>query len=92
MFNSTISGSQDFSCYFLVYNGMNSIDPLGRPTVTAGSDHCFQICCPSVRPNFSKSSKTKQIFQVKPMFTIGKIVGAAKWIIDDTCLVMSAMA
>ena len=25
-------------------------DPLGRPTVTAGSDHCFRTCCPSVRP------------------------------------------
>ena len=33
------------------------IDPRGRPTVTAGSDHCFHTCCPSVcpyvRPHFS---------------------------------------
>ena len=40
-------------------------DPLGRPTITAGSDRCFHTCCPSVRtnvrPHFSKSSKTKQI-------------------------------
>ena len=31
------------------------IDPLGRPTVTAGSFHCFHTCC------FYKNSKTKQI-------------------------------
>ena len=35
-------------------------DPLGRPTVTAGRDNCFSTCCPSVRPHFSKSRKTKQ--------------------------------
>ena len=29
-------------------------DPLGRPTITAYSDHYFHICRPSVRPNFSK--------------------------------------
>ena len=34
------------------------IDPLGRPTVTAGRDHCFCTCPPSV--HFSKSSKIKQ--------------------------------
>ena len=37
------------------------VDPLGRPTVTAGSDHCFHTCCPYVRPHFSISIKTKQI-------------------------------
>ena len=26
-------------------------DPLGRPAVTAGSDHCFRTCCPSVHPS-----------------------------------------
>ena len=43
----------------------HKIDPLGRPTVTAGGDRCFSTCCPSVRlyvrPHFLKSSKTKQI-------------------------------
>ena len=49
--------------------------------------HCFHTCSPTcVRPHFSKSSKTKQI-QVKTMFTTGKTVGLAEWIIDDTCLV-----
>ena len=37
------------------------LDPHGRPTVTAGSDHCFRTCCPYVRSHFSKSRKTKQI-------------------------------
>ena len=34
-------------------------DPLGRPTVRVGSDHCFRTCCLYV--HFSKSSKTRQI-------------------------------
>ena len=38
------------------------LDPLGRPTVTAGRDNCFRTCCPSVRPGspLFKSRKTKQ--------------------------------
>ena len=62
-------------------------DPLGRPTVTAGSDHCFCTCRPfvrpSVRPHFSKQNK----FKAKTMFTTGETVGLAKWIINDICLV-----
>ena len=57
-------------------------DPLGRPTVTAGCDHCFRTCCPSV-PHFSKQNE----FQAKTMFTTGETVGLAEWIIDDTCLI-----
>ena len=39
----------------------NFIDPLGRPTVPAGSDHYFRTGFrPSVRPHFSKYRKTKQ--------------------------------
>ena len=58
--------------------GQNTyIDPRGRPTVTAGSDHCFCTCRPFVRPHFSKQSKT----QAKTMFAT---VGLAEWIIDDT--------
>ena len=60
-------------------------DPRGQPTVTAGSDHCFHTCCPSVRPHFSQSSKTKQ---QKTMFATGVTVGLDEWIIDDTCLVL----
>ena len=40
------------------------IDPLGRPTVTAISDHCVRTCRPTVRQSvttFQKSNKTKQI-------------------------------
>ena len=40
------------------------IDPRGRPTVTAGSDHCFHTWCLYVRPSplFKMSqNKTKQI-------------------------------
>ena len=56
-----------------------------RSTVTAGSVHCFRTS-PSVRPHFSKSSKTKQI-QLITMFTTGETMGLAEWIIDDTYLV-----
>ena len=36
------------------------IDPLGQPIVTTSRDHCLRTCHKSVRPHFSKSSKTKQ--------------------------------
>ena len=36
---------------------LHHIYPLGQPTVTAGRDHCFRICCPSVRPHFSNLEK-----------------------------------
>ena len=62
---------------------MGSIDPRGRPTVPAGSDHSFRACppfvCPSVRPHFSQNK-----FQTKTMFATGETVGLAEWIIDDT--------
>ena len=58
------------------------IDPLGQPKVTAGRDHRFRTCCPSVRP--FKSRKTKQ---QKTMFATGATMGLAEWIIDDTYLV-----
>ena len=54
-------------------------DPRGRPTVTAGSDHCFCTC-----RHFSKQNK----FKAKTMFATGETVGQAEWIIDDTCLVI----
>ena len=53
-------------------------DPLGRPTITAGSDHCFHTCCPSVRtsvPNFQNLAKPNK-FQAT--------VGLAEWIINGT--------
>ena len=44
-----------------------SIDPLGQPSVPAGSDHCFRTCYPYVR--FQNLPK-QNIFQEKTMFTI----------------------
>ena len=52
-----------FLAMFFCFSSSSSLDifdPLGRPTVTDGSDHCFCSCSPYVRPHFSKSSKTKQ--------------------------------
>ena len=43
------------------YKRKSHIDPLGRPTITAGSDHCFFTFFLTVLSHFSKSSKTKQI-------------------------------
>ena len=67
---------------------MMDIDPRGRSTVTAGSDHYFHTWCLFVRPyirpfHFSKSRKTKN-FQVRIVIIIGGIVGLAKCIIDGT--------
>ena len=40
---------------------LSYFDPQGRPTVTAGSDHCFHKCCLSVRPStLFKISLNKQ--------------------------------
>ena len=60
------------------------IDPRGRPTDTACSDHCFCTCrsfvSPSVtHPHFSKQNK----FQAKTMFATDESVGLAEWVIDD---------
>ena len=61
----------------------SSIDPRGRPTVTAGSDHYFRAWCPCVYSHFSKSRK-KNNFQVRIVIATGRFVGMAKWIIDVT--------
>ena len=45
-------------CRFIYY-----IDPRGRPTVTASSDHCFCICRPFVRlsvPTFQNKTNSKR--------------------------------
>ena len=68
-------------------NKLDSFDPLGRPTVTAGShDHCFRTCCPSV-PIFQNLAKQNK-FQVRRVIANGGTVGLAEWIIEDTSLVM----
>ena len=60
-----------------------SIDPRGRPTVMAGSDHWLFSHMLSVRPQFSKQNK----YQLKVMFATGETVGLTEWITDDSCLV-----
>ena len=55
-------------------------DPLGQPTVPAGSDNCF-CTCPS--PLFFKSSKAKQ---QKTTVSTGETVGLDEWIIDAPVL------
>ena len=42
----------------------------------------------SVRPHFSKSSKTKQS---EKKIATGETEGLAEWIIDDTCLVIDVI-
>ena len=59
------------------------IDPLGRPTVTAGSNHCFRTRCPSV-PTFQNLAKRNK-FHAKTMFTTGDTVGLVEWIIAFSC-------
>ena len=48
-------------CHIWIFSQFLHFDPLVRPTVTAGSDHSFRKCCPSVRPHCSKSGQIKQI-------------------------------
>ena len=72
---STGIGEEEITC--------KVIDPLGRPTVTAGRDHCFCTCRPYV-PTFQNLAKQNE---TKTTFTTSETVGLAEWIIDDTCLV-----
>ena len=56
------------------------IDPRGRPTVPAGSDHYFYTSRPFVRPYVPK-------LQNQATIPAGRDCGLAEWIIDDSCLV-----
>ena len=62
------------------------IDPLGQPTVTAGSDLYFRTCCPSVRPSVPTCENlAKQYnFQARIVVATGETTGLAEWIIDGT--------
>ena len=63
----------------------SDIDPRGRPTLMAGSDHYFRTWCLSVRPSsLFKISKKQNNFQVRIVIATGGIVGLADWIIDGT--------
>ena len=68
-----------------------SIDPLGRLTVTAGSDHCFSTCCPSVPTTFQNLAKQNKLL-AKTMFTTGETVGLAEWIIEKTWSILSLLS
>ena len=69
------------------FSEQKSIDPRGRPTVTAGSDLYFRTCCLSVRPSplfkISQKSKTKTLSS-EIVIATGGTVGLAEWIIDGT--------
>ena len=56
-----------------------SIDPLGWSAVTAGSDHCFRTCCPSVRPYTLQNLTKQNKFQAETMFTTGKTGQVDHW-------------
>ena len=58
------------------------IDPRGRPTVMAVSDHYFRTCCLSV-PTFQNLTKQNNC-QSRIVFATGETVGLAEWIIDGT--------
>ena len=57
----------------------HNIDPRGRPTVMAGSEHHIHNCRQFVCNHFSKSTKTDP-----HRLTDCRL---AEWIIDDFCLV-----
>ena len=63
-----------------------NLDPRGRPTVTAGSDHNFHTFCPAI-PTFQNLARQNN-FHVKILIAIVGTAGLTEWIIDDTCLVI----
>ena len=66
-----------------------SIDPLGRPTITAGSDHYFRLCCLYIRFSTIQNLEKLNKIQERIMITIGGTVGPAEWIIDDMLAAVS---
>ena len=68
-------------CLFSIF------DPLGRPTVSAGSDQYFRTYFrPCVHPSFQNIAKQNKR-GVKIMIATAGTADLAEWIIDDTCLV-----
>ena len=57
-----------------LFSQVKLFDPLGRPTVTAGRDHCFFTCRPSV-PTFQNLAKQSK---AKTMFATGNTVGPGR--------------
>ena len=59
------------------------IDPLGCPTVPAGSDHCFHTYFRPSVPTFQNIAKQTSLENNDRYWTLGLV----EEIIDDTCLV-----
>ena len=79
-----------FSIYLCISQSVY-IDPRGRPTVTAGSDHYFRTCCLSVRPSpLFKNHAKQNNFEARIVIATGGTVSLAEWIIDGTNMSISA--
>ena len=65
----------------LIIAGLIIYDPLGRPTVTAGSGHCLLSVRPS--PTCQNLSKQNKV-QARIVIATGGTAGLAEWIIEDT--------
>ena len=71
-------------CFKKMSYTYSSIDPRGRPQSRPVVITIFtQVVCPSVRPEISN---------IKRKITAGRDCGMAKWIIDDSSLVISTSA
>ena len=83
--NSTLFAclvNQCIQFQFPIKPNMNNLcDPLGHPTITAGSDNCFAHV---VRPSVRKSVPTFQNIAEQNKF-LEKTMFLAEWITDDAC-------
>ena len=68
--------------------GIMIFDPLGRPTVRAGSDHYFRTCFRRKSVITFQSIAKQNKRRLKIMIANGGTVGLDEGIIDDTCLVL----
>lgn len=66
---------------------IKTIDPRGRPTITASGDNYFHIC----RPSVVQILQAQKYFEVEIMFATVITVGLAKGINNDYCFVIIYM-
>ena len=66
------------------YGCLILFDPLGQPTVTASSDHCFRTCRLSV-PTFQNKTNFKR---KQCSLLASETAGLAEWIIKETSLIL----
>ena len=62
---------------------VNRIDPLGRPTITANSDHYFRTRCLSFRPSVFQNHAKQNNFQMRTVIATGGIVWSGQ--VDHWC-------